>query len=428
MRVIHKYGLYIILLHAVLGFLIFYNFENRWLWIGVQLAILGSLYLGLRFFYLMDSPYRNLVSSIEDFEKQDLNVSLIPIGDPIIDKLVIKYNEIVHKLSDESLRLDGQGKFLEDLIATAPIGIIITDYDGMVSDMNPSAEHILEMMFSPSHLKEVNEIINRIRLHLSHDDADFHYKNKRLKISRSRIRYKGFIRDCILMEDISNEILHAEKEAYGRVIRMMSHEVNNTVGAVNSILHSVREMITEAEGSEDIISSIDIASSRNMNMGQFISNFASVIRLYPPHFQEVDIYELVIKVSRLYNSEAHHRNIGISLSKDDSLHFVIQIDPVQMEQVLSNIVKNAFESIDHNGEITVHVSDSGKKVMISDNGRGIADETINKLRNVPFYSTKPTGQGVGMMLIKEILSMHDASYELSTHEDGLTRFVVHFRS
>jgi two-component system nitrogen regulation sensor histidine kinase NtrY len=103
----------------------------------------------------------------------------------------------------------------------------------------------------------------------------------------------------------------------------------------------------------------------------------------------------------------------------------INVDPIQIEQVLHNIVKNSFEAIEADqGEIHIHIQNNGKSLLITDTGTGITDETATNL-NQPFFSTKTNGQGIGLMLSREILTAHRASYKLWS-EDGLTSFLIAF--
>ena len=100
------------------------------------------------------------------------------------------------------------------------------------------------------------------------------------------------------------------------------------------------------------------------------------------------------------------------------------IDIALFEQVIINVTKNSIESIESNGEITIRTAQEPARLEIIDNGKGIDADTEQKLFS-PFFSTKPTGQGIGLMIIREILIKHNFKFSLSSYSDGLTRFIIY---
>lgn len=160
-------------------------------------------------------------------------------------------------------------------------------------------------------------------------------------------------------------------------------------------------------------------------MAQFVSNFAEVIRLPLPTFQEIPMLVIIEKCVLVMAQKFSDRNIGITVD-DRSKGAKLKVDRIQMEQVVINVIKNAMEAIDQNGEIRITLSDQKPQLIIADNGPGIASEN-EELLFTPFFSTKPTGQGVGLILIREILTNHKAIFSLATDpDDGLTKFSIGF--
>ena len=397
--------------------------ENKWIWISVQLFIILSLYVGVRFFYLMDKPYRHLRDSIEDLEKQDFNTSIRLSGDRTVDKLAEKYNSIMSNIRRERLNLESQGQFLQELVTSSPLGIVITDFDNIITEINPSALIYLNIPHSSVVGKPLDELNIQANEILKDQPTVVHIGHKKYKAIQTKVQHKGFYRNCLILEDITAELLQTEKEAYGRVIRMMSHEVNNSTGAINSILSSIAEYFQEKADGQDWKDIIHVAIERNLNVATFVKNFASVIRIYDPVRQDVDVYFLLQNLVKMWETDTRKRSIKIHLECDSSKG-IINVDPVQMEQVFNNIIKNSIESIESNGDIIIEVKDSGRKIIIADNGPGIEVGIIEKMQSEAFFSTKPRGQGIGMMIIREVLSRHNATYSLRTDEDGWTKFEI----
>ena len=125
----------------------------------------------------------------------------------------------------------------------------------------------------------------------------------------------------------------------------------------------------------------------------------------------------------LTSIECRQRNIELSLSLTDNDQY-IHVDGIQFEQVLVNIIKNAYEAIGENGRIKISTHHSPLSIIIEDNGPGISEEAKQKLFT-PFFTTKSSGQGIGLMFVREVLTNHRCRFSLST-EEGYTRFKIFF--
>ena len=217
--------------------------------------------------------------------------------------------------------------------------------------------------------------------------------------------------------------MKAEKKAYEKVIRMIAHEVNNTTAGITSTLDTVEQALSESEGMEDICEVMRVCTDRCFSMSRFITRFADVVKIPEPHLVPVNLNDLVFSCKRFMEGMCADRNITITLDIDEELGEV-KLDVALFEQVLVNIIKNAAESIEQNGEIKIRTYSPGG-IEVADNGKGITKETEAKLFS-PFFSTKPNGQGIGLIFIREVLMRHGCSFSLRTYADGWTRFRMLF--
>ena len=225
------------------------------------------------------------------------------------------------------------------------------------------------------------------------------------------------------MERMTDELMRAEKKAYEKVIRMIAHEVNNTTAGITSALDSAWQVLSEEQGMDDLCGMMRVCMERCYSMSRFITRFADVVKIPEPVLAPVDLNVLATSCARFMESVCKERNIGLRLECDPEAGLV-KADVSLMEQVLVNILKNAVESIGSDGEIIVRTA-AKAFIEIVDNGPGISKEVESKLFS-PFFSTKPNGQGIGLVFIREVLSRHRCSFSLSTYEDGLTRFRIRF--
>ena len=244
------------------------------------------------------------------------------------------------------------------------------------------------------------------------------------RCSRLSFIDRGFAHPFYLIESLTSEVMKAEKKAYEKVIRMIAHEVNNSVAGITSTLDTVDDALQTMEDTEDLREVMKVCIERSYSMSRFITNFADVVKIPEPQTEEVCLNDRVIACKRFMENVCQNRNITLrmKLCKENP---IVQIDTSLFEQVIINIIKNAAESIDEAGEIIIRTSASPLMLEIGDTGQGISKEVETKLFS-PFFSTKPNGQGIGLIFIREVLMKHHCTFSLRTYPDGITRFRICF--
>lgn len=431
MKLRTKYLLFIFFLHAVtlvLSFVIFQ--ENKLLFIFSEILILISIWLAWGLYNELIQPLKTLMTGVEAIKDRDFNVKFRPTGKYEMDQLIDVYNNMIDQLRVERTRQEQQHFFLEKLIATAPTGIIILDYNNHVEALNPKAEAILQLEEKALKGKPItdfkNPLLQQIATLASGESRTISVNGiNTYKLQLAHFVDRGFPRHFITIEELTAEILAAEKKVYGKVIRMMAHEVNNTVGPVNSILQSTLKADSFApERSEMLRHALEVAINRNNNLNGFMRNFADLVKLPAPNRKRLDLHGLVRNVCDLFAVRAEEMSIRFQFDLDGAA-LEIMADAQQLEQALINIVKNALEAIGNNGTITVQTDAARCILRIIDSGKGISEADADHLFS-PFFSTKRDGQGIGLMLIKEILRNHDFSFSLRTFEPGKTVFTIRF--
>jgi nitrogen fixation/metabolism regulation signal transduction histidine kinase len=247
------------------------------------------------------------------------------------------------------------------------------------------------------------------------------------KLQRAQFIDRGFSRDFIMIEELTAEILAAEKNTYGKVIRMMAHEVNNTIGPVNSIIQSALKTnnLWEGHHSDPLKDALQVALDRNQNLNLFMRNFADLVKLPEASKKRIDLNQLILSVSRLMELKASEKNIWFELDIKDE-PFYISADEQQMEQALINIVKNGIEAVEENGLVRFTTDPRSGQLIIADNGKGITAKQSEQLFT-PFYSTKKDGQGIGLTLVREVLMNHGFEFSLKTVAKHQTEFTIIFK-
>jgi len=427
MKLRTKYILFVGILHLLTLVLTFFIFkEDKVLFIGAELLILVSVFLSWQLYQQLIQPLKTLLQGTDAIRDRDFNVKFLTTGKYEMDQLIEVYNKMMDELRVERTRQEQQHFFLEKLIYTSPTGIIILDYDQNVRQLNPKALQLLNLQEKEVLQKAIHTgnhpILQEIHLLASGESKTIHLNGaETYKLQKSHFIDRGFARYFVMIEELSAEILAAEKKAYGKVIRMMAHEVNNTIGPVNSILQST---LQTSQKNAAIDNALQVAIDRNNNLNSFMRNFADVVRLPVPNRKAIDLHTMLQQLSQLMLLKAAEKKIRFQFELDSS-PLNITADPQQMELVIINIIKNAAEAIDQEGMITFITHTRPKQLIIRDNGKGISSSAAESLFT-PFFSTRPDGQGIGLTLIKEILVAHGFSFSLKTTLAGTTDFMIGF--
>ena len=437
MKLKAKYIAFIVVIHTVTIAMSFYIFrDNKIFFIASEGLILVSLYLSGSLYREMIQPLQLLMQGIDAMRDHDFNVKFRETGRYEMDALIGVYNSMIDQLRMERTRQEEQHFFLEKLIQTSPTGILVLDFDENIAALNPKTSVLLG--FSEKELigKSIHSFAHpffQTILTLKTGESKTVSLNsaRTFKVQKAHFIDRGFARYFVMIEELTTEILLAEKQAYGKVIRMMSHEVNNSIGAVNSILDTTLSHFTEGG---EMNNAVGIAIERNNHLNHFMRHFADVIRLPEPRFETVDVVDLVQKAVQLMSFKAKEN--GVSFQFENRMNGLLPIesesaisiraDLGQIEQVLINIIKNAIEAADKpDGCIHITFNQNPKLLCIRDNGRGIAQSIENKLFT-PFFTTKNGGQGVGLTLARDILTHHHFAFELKTEVTGWTCFSIWF--
>lgn len=432
MKIRTQYILFVVIIHLTLLILSFQIFKEEKIWfILSEFFILGSVFLSIRLYRSLIQPIQTITAGTEAIKDRDFNVKFLETGSSEMNKLVSTYNQMIDKLRTEGIKQQEQHFFLDKLIQTSPVGIIILDFDENISSLNPKARMLLEISdqsFQGQSIHSLNHPITTVLSQLKTGQSKTIQLSgvQTFKCQKAHFVDRGFNHHFITIEELTTEILAAEKQAYGKVIRMMAHEVNNSIGAINSILESVLNYKNQLEPTDqsDYENALEVAIERNDRLNYFMRNFADVIRLPLPKLEQYDLNQLIASILVLFHAQAKWQQIDLVFEKTDQ-PFYVNMDVAQMEQVLVNITKNAIESIEKTGAIAFEINPKAKQLMISDTGKGISKE-LEPLLFTPFFSTKSTGQGIGLTLIRDILMNHGFAFSLETVRKGRTEFCLTF--
>lgn len=386
-----------------------------------------SLILLLLLFRSVLKPAQTVRRGLELIAAQDFNNRLVKVEEPESDRLVKLFNTMIDKLRNERLLNMERENFLQLLVEASPMGVVMLDFNGYITMVNPSFLRITGLpegfKVEGKEMSELpSELVQRMTaVALGKCEVIRHGDIRRYRCYHLSFIQSGFTRQFYLLESLTEEVMKAERSAYEKVIRIISHEVNNTMGGVRSVLGTL-DKILEMDDIHEVIESCDERCER---MTRFISSYADVVRVPEPIRSDVDLNSLVGDMFPFLQGMGSDRIHMLFLPADYKIE--VNVDIELMQQVIVNIVKNAVESIQREGNIEILTGMEGGRplLMISNDGEPISDEVSAQLFS-PFFTTKREGRGIGLTLISEILNRHESVYSLRTGEDGITRFRIIF--
>ena len=376
-------------------------------------------------------PITTIGRSLNLLREGEFNITMVKTRNKDVDNIIEVYNSMINRLREERLSVREKNHFLDLLVESSPLGIIIVDLDERIMDINKAAYKSLGI--KPGDHK--GKYLSGLNSVLASEIAKINYEEKQLIVLADGQKYlcrklyfmdHGFKHPFYIIEEFTEEIRKAEKEAYCKLIRMMAHEVNNTIGSVNSIMSTVQsdpDLFVEAE-KENILRALGVAIQRNYQLNRFMQNLSNVVKLPLPEKESMDVKESLMIVIESFSSILSEKDISLSTNVCDS-SLIISADRSQMEQVFSNIIKNSIEAINNEGHIIVSLKTNPSCMCFEDNGTGLSKEASERIFT-PFYSTKLGGQGIGLTLIHEILTNHGFSFTLLNKEPKGAEFSIKF--
>lgn len=363
--------------------------------------------------------------------EQDYASKLARTGNKRLDGVVELFNALFQRLKEERLRFNEQAQLLSELIEVSPMGVVLFDYNGCIARLNPAARiqlgfpkgeglvgHTLQEMQQLSTLTIDNLNIGDVR-ELRDSSANVY------RVTCESFFDRGFMRKYWLIETLTDSMQEHERNTYTKLIRMCAHEVNNTAGSLTSLLDTCVSFLGETSEGGIYAEALASGEERLHELVSFIGRIAELAKLPHPEPQWHSVDDFMHELMARYALQLREQNIALTYHAEEP-NMAFYADRFLLMRVFENVLKNAAESIGkRSGEIRLEVVHQGKHCtfLVADNGMGITPEQQAQIF-MPFFTSKTTGQGLGLLLCREILQQHHFSFSLRTASDGWTRFQI----
>jgi two-component system, NtrC family, nitrogen regulation sensor histidine kinase NtrY len=383
------------------------------LWLGLSFSTRGHVVNSLRIL-------SNVISAVKDEDFSFRATNAAP-GDAL-GELSLEINNLSRALAEERLGSMETASLLRKILAEADTIIFTFSPDNRLRIVNRSGTRFLG--------KKEEDLINRTAQELGIADLlegpvsevlsrDISGGGKRWIVRRASFRQNGQPHRLVVLAEASEALRAEEQLAWQRLIRVLSHEINNSLAPIGTIARTLGRMAATMELppplSENLNHGLEVIHERADSLGRFLQSYTRVAHVPAPQKRPVPVNTLISHVAAL------ERRLAVKLVRGPRIH--VSVDPDQLEQVLINLIKNAVDSVllvpeEHIGPEAVTVSWTLRakdlEIWICDEGIGLT-ETENLF--VPFYTTKRSGSGIGLLLSRQIIEAHQGTLKLKNRTD-----------
>ncbi len=396
----------------------------------------------------VDRTNRELASFLESIRYSEFTRSFhIKEAGSSFEELSQAFNDVMDDFQQIRSEREEHFHYLQNIVQNIDISILAYQRDGRVEMINPAAKKLFQV--------NVLKNINKLR-ELSDELADRLLKIKpgenllvkvqddddilQLAIYATEFKIKDKTILLATVKNIQNVLEGQETEAWQKLIRVLTHEIMNSIAPISSLSSTIELMLKQHTGSEDappvdretveeIQQALNTINKRSTGLMNFVETYRNLTKIPNPNFAQVKMEALVENVYTLMKREAETNNVELVTTVDPP-SIELQIDEQMIVQVLINLIKNSIHALEgiENGKITVRGffnKRSRPTIQVMDNGQGILQEVLDKIF-IPFFTTKRSGSGIGLSLSRQILRLHGGTITAQSKPGEETIFTLTF--
>jgi len=347
------------------------------------------------------------------------------IEDDVDVELKEAFNRILAGFQDARAERDIQAGYLETVVKHVPVPFIAARADGTLSLVNNPARRLtgLPALRRFEQLAELDPQLPDMMQNIEPGSQQLLQTRVRdipaeLRVSVSEIRMAGETERLYSIENLSGELTARESSAWRNLIRVLTHEIMNTLTPITSLAQTTATMIDEPDATDDIREAVTTIARRSEGLMNFVSRYRELLQVPQPDSAAIRVTDVLASVAGLMASELK----GVSLDVDvvpESME--VYADRQLLDQVLVNLVKNAADAMRDADSPALRLSgkmDFGRVILrVRDNGPGIPEETMEQIF-IPFFTTKRDGSGIGLSLSRQIMTAHRGEIVVESDSTG----------
>ncbi len=409
---------------AAFAGIVLYAFGNGWKpLLAIAAVAVATLMLAIALQRRAVFPLYTLTNLLEALREGDYSLrgSRARRGDAV-GEVTWEINALAQTLREQRLAVEEKGALLTKVLAALDIAVLSFDAEGFLALANPAAERLLGRPFAALDGRSAQSLgLDRFlgeetlgeRLPSVVEHA-FPGGSGRWGIRHARFRADGRPHDLLVVTDLSRALREEERLAWQRLLRVLGHELNNSLAPIRSMAETVARLLGNDplpdDWRDDARSGLGVIADRADALARFMARYTQLARLPPPSRRDTAFDDLARRAARL------EQRLDVRIAESPALR--ADIDPDQIEQVLINLLRNAVDAAlaaggkvslgwrEENGMLVVDIVDGGPGLPPSGN------------LFVPFFTTKPGGSGIGLVLARQIVEQHGGSLSLANRDDA----------
>lgn len=437
--------LLVVILSILLGYLIFIEQSIRLSIICILLIII----LTNNLISFLNKTNRNIRFFFDSVRNEDSSISFPYIaGDPGLNDLYQSMNRVNNQIQQLKIENRLQEQYFQKILEHLAVGIITYNKNGFILHANSAALTLLSADVL-SHLKQIERIDQKLFQTIKNIKPyerrliAVHNRQGEVQLSLKTTAFTTREDELIILsiQDIKNELDEKEIESWMKLIRVLIHEIMNSITPITSLSESLSHIYCPVETpiSPDQITDktisttlegLNVIKKQGKGLMSFVQSYRKLTRIPKPEKKFFRVYDLINRVQILNNSLEKTSKLEVSykLNKPDLEIFA---DEDLISQVLINLIKNAVEANENNPKGRIRITaglghDNNPEICVTDNGPGISSENLEEIF-VPFFSTRENGSGIGLSISRQIMGAHGGSLKVRSIPGTETVFCMKFQ-
>ena len=429
-------------------FLFSYLVNNDSILIGLFMLILSGFQV-LSLMLYINKANRELIDFIDSIKDEDLS-KISESAAESSEVLKTEFRHVLRKMQEVGAEKEAHYQYLKNIVQHLGIGILTFNKEGEIQIINTAAKRLfgITQLRNVKSLKTLSPILvdsffrlktgGRDLVKIENDGEIIQLAVYAIELSLKNEEFK-----LISVQNIQSELEEKEMEAWQNLIRVLTHEIMNSVTPISSLAATVdQELVSQLENGQevneipndeltDLHLAVQTIHNRSEGLIRFVSDFRNLTKIPVPRIKNVSVADLFQRIEVLFRNDMKATSISldVQLGEDD---LEIKADQELIEQVLINLVKNAIQALEDeekiDKKITLQAYAERKNhviIKVADNGPGIDEEALEKLF-IPFFTTKKNGSGIGLSISRQIMRQHKAVISAASENHKGTEFTLKF--
>lgn len=429
----------ILMIGGFMAFMFHAMGQEKW-YVATGVSAFIVILLMIDLFRFIDRSNRAFTNLLEALKQQDFTTSYSGrFSEKSFRELESRFNEILDHYRLARMDQAAQYQYLQTVIEHINIALVCFNNAGKVFLFNQAAGVLFRKakVESLEALKSIHPTLLQLMVNQRAGQREVIKVNREGELLQLSVHATEFSIQqekfkLVSLQNIRHELEEQELDSWQKLIRVLTHEIMNSVTPVSSLSAAINEMLTDEEGNrraldtissddlDDMYASLETIEERSRGLLDFVADYKHLTRLPKPVFEDISVEFLLNHMCRLFKKDMASEHINYQV-RVPAHPLNICADSKMIQQVLINLIKNAMEAVKEREEKSIMLSADSRNekviIRVRDNGKGIDAEDLEKVF-IPFYTTKKKGSGIGLSLSKQIMRLHKGSIHFQSDETG----------